>query len=311
VAPYSLVGGRLLTVPGGARLRAEFRAATADLPLQEPSLVVLLGDIGVHGFRQELRDFPDRVINFGIMEQTMVGFAAGLAKSGFVPVLHSIAPFLVERALEQIKIDFGYQGLGVNLVSVGASFDYAALGASHHCPGDVLALLSIPGVEILVPGHPDELRAMIRAKYLNGKISYFRLSERSNSRPVDTLSRGWASVKSGFRGLVLAIGPMLEIVMEACQGMDLSVAYLTDVSENAIAEAVAHFQPRKILVVEPFYEGTTSVVMNSAMPGGSEVKFKGVPRAFIHSYGTYDTQLALAGLSSSALQVEFKEFFGC
>ena len=42
------------------------------------------------------------------MEQTMLGFGSGLSKAGFIPIIHSITPFLILRALEQIKIDFVY-----------------------------------------------------------------------------------------------------------------------------------------------------------------------------------------------------------
>jgi transketolase len=43
----------------------------------------------------------------------MVGVAAGMSKVGLNPVIHTIAPFLIERAYEQIKLDFGYQRISV------------------------------------------------------------------------------------------------------------------------------------------------------------------------------------------------------
>jgi transketolase len=54
-----------------------------------------------------------------------------------IPFVHTIAPFVVNRAYEQIKIDLCYQNLNVNLVTVGGSIDYAALGSTHHCPEDI------------------------------------------------------------------------------------------------------------------------------------------------------------------------------
>ena len=71
------------------------------------------------------------------MEQSMIGFAAGLSKAGFIPIIHTIAPFLVLRALDQIKIDFVYNKLKCNIVSVGASNDYTKLGTTHHCFEDI------------------------------------------------------------------------------------------------------------------------------------------------------------------------------
>jgi transketolase len=292
-------------------MRAAFRSATAELLEDNPSLVVLLGDIGVFGFRKEMEKFPQRVLNFGIMEQTMVSFAAGLNKSGFTPVLHSIAPFLVERALEQIKVDFGYQGLQGNLVSVGASFDYAALGGTHHCPGDILALLSVPRVEILVPGHPDELKQMIREHYFNESVTYFRLSETSNRNSWLEKGEKAKLISTGTHGAVIALGPMLDPVLSACSDLDLTVVYLTEVSEAALTQAIGFSASNKIMIVEPFYEASTSAVAPQALLAEREIRFKGVPRTFIHSYGTYATQLENAGLSAARLRLSFKDFFQC
>jgi transketolase len=134
--------------------------------------IVLLGDIGVYSFRDLSNQFPTRVLNIGIMEQSMVSVGAGLSSRGITPTIHTIAPFLVERSLEQIKIDFGYQGLAANLVSVGASFDYAALGCTHHCPADMLTLAKIPGMQLFVPGHPKEFEDLFEKNWNSKALNY-------------------------------------------------------------------------------------------------------------------------------------------
>lgn len=103
----------------------------------DEKIVVLLGDIGVYLFKHIFEEFPTRIYNMGICEQAIISFAAGLSKEGLIPVFYSIAPFVVERAYEQLKIDFGYQKLRGNFISVGASYDYAALGCTHHCPTEI------------------------------------------------------------------------------------------------------------------------------------------------------------------------------
>ena len=66
---------------------------------------VLLGDLGVFQMKKAMKEYPSRVLNFGIMEQTMIGFSAGIAKGDYYPIIYSITPFLVDRAYEQIKLD--------------------------------------------------------------------------------------------------------------------------------------------------------------------------------------------------------------
>src|SRR5258708_37735039 len=139
-------------------------------------LVVLLADISASRFRP-----PQRVINLGIMEQTFISVAAGLAIEGFIPIAHTFVPFLVERPLEQLKDDFCYQELGGNFISTGASYDYGIEGMTHQGPGDIQILRSLPGMQIVVPGTALEFAQLFRQAYANGAPTYYRLSERSNT----------------------------------------------------------------------------------------------------------------------------------
>src|SRR5690242_3637032 len=105
-------------------MREQFVRTVEDLMARDERVALLLAEISVSLFKRALRDFPERVVNVGIMEQTLVSVAAGFALEGFIPVAHSIAPFLVERPFEQIKDDFCYQNVPGNCVSNGASYDY-------------------------------------------------------------------------------------------------------------------------------------------------------------------------------------------
>ena len=99
---------------------------------RDPKTALVLADISTTYFRDAMQKHPARVVNVGIMEQTAVSLAAGLALEGFHPIVHSIAPFVTERPFEQIKDDFCYQGLGGTVISIGASYDYGTDGMTHH-----------------------------------------------------------------------------------------------------------------------------------------------------------------------------------
>ena len=178
-------------------MRSTFASVLEKIIDKDYRVVNILGDIGVFSFRKSMEKFPNRVINIGILEQSMIGIAAGLSKQGLIPFVHTIAPFMVERALEQLKIDFGYQELGGNFVSVGASSDYSALGCTHHCPGDISILLTIPGFELFVPGTTMELTQAIESSYANNLPTYYRISEINNSKDLSNLENKGTLVKEG------------------------------------------------------------------------------------------------------------------
>lgn len=60
-------------------------------------LLIPGAEIGKDGFEEAFRRHPDRVINVGIREQSLIGAGAGLALTGMRPVMHTFASFLVER----------------------------------------------------------------------------------------------------------------------------------------------------------------------------------------------------------------------
>src|SRR5438874_11967133 len=159
-------------------MRQQMGQTVNELLERDERLVVVLAEISTQFFSKT--SSPERVINVGIMEQTMVSVAAGLASEGFIPVVHSITPFLVERPFEQIKDDFCYQQLGGNFISTGASYDYSTEGMTHHGSGDVQILRSLPGMQIVVPGTSREFDRLFRETYDTGSAMYYRLASSSN-----------------------------------------------------------------------------------------------------------------------------------
>ena len=131
------------------KIRNQFADTVLEIGSKNKKVVIFVGDIS-HGIMQPFaKKFPNRYYNIGICEPAMVNVAAGLSKSGLIPIVHTIAPFLIERSYEQIKLDFGYQKLPVNLVSVGSSYDYSKLGCSHHCYSDFALMSQFENCNIL------------------------------------------------------------------------------------------------------------------------------------------------------------------
>lgn len=282
-------------------MRGAFQEATAKGLSEDDRLFLLLGDIGVFGFRHLAESFPDRVRNMGILEQAMVSFAAGLASSGKIPILHSIAPFLVERALEQIKVDFGYQSLPGKFVSVGSSFDYSKLGATHHSPGDVSVFGSIPGAEIWVPVSELDVADTLSRELHSSKLSYFRLSEHPSKTVGAVGPSGIIQIREGKLATIVAVGPTIDSVMVATAGLDVQLLSASKVSPFPISELNELSTSRRLIFVEPYYEGTTASFTHT-LSSNFECRFIGVPREFIHDYGTFQDLESIVGLDVASIR---------
>jgi transketolase len=290
-------------------MREQMGITACDLFAEDDRVAIVLAEISTQYFEPALHGDPRRAVNLGIMEQSMVGVAAGFAMEGFHPIVHSITPFLIERPLEQIKLDFGYQGLGGTFVSAGASYDYGAEGATHHSPADVQAMLTIPGVEVLVPGSAAEVDRAIRSTYADGRITYLRTSVAMNATSFETQIGRAEVLRSGGRGTVLAVGPMLDRTLAAVEGMDLTVLYVTSVAPFDAETLVHEVTGPDVVVVEPFYEGTLTAAVSTALAGRpSRIGSVGVPRRFILTYGQLEEHDRELGLDTAGIRERITAF---
>jgi len=279
-------------------MRKQLVETVESLLKKDERLILLLGDIGVFGFRNAFAQNPGRVYNIGILEQSTVSLASGLAMAGLIPVVHTIAPFLIERSFEQLKVDFGYQELGGNFISVGSSYDYAALGCTHHCPADVGILKNIPGMEIILPGTAKEFDILFHQAYANNHPTYYRLSERENSTSYQVNIGKAEVVREGKSATIIAIGQILKPVLEAAAGIDVTVLYYTSVVPFDGDTLKKNCFSKKVLLCEPYYSGMLAAdVMTALHPGPVVLDCMGVPHQFLKNYGTAEEHDQVLGLT--------------
>jgi transketolase len=290
-------------------LRKVFAELLVNNGRSDPDLIVLVGDIS-HGLLSQFRSiFPDRYFNIGICEPAMVGLAAGLRIAGFNPVIHTIAPFLIERSYEQIKLDFGYQGLGGNFVSVGGSFDYSKLGCSHHSYSDVSMMAQLPRSNVFVPGSSTEFTELFNRNYKNKEINYFRLTENPHGHEFSpkNISSGEAIlVKEGNDITIAALGPMLKVALESSQklaeqGINAEVLYyhtFKPFDAHAVIKSVK--KTNRIATVEELSSigGLNSLALESCAGILLKSNLKFAVNNFVRSYGSYSDMLIEAELST-------------
>lgn len=303
-------------------LRPQFAETISRTGKTDTDLFVIVGDIS-HGLLGDFRhNHPDRYRNIGICEPAMISVAAGLSATGFNPVVHTIAPFLIERSFEQIKLDFGYQNLSCNLISVGSSFDYVKLGCSHHSYIDVALIASIEGSKVFTPGSKGEFDQLFSENYQTPGVKYFRLTE--NGHKFDELTRGPKAgknivVREGADLTIVALGPSLDSAVSVADtlekdGLSAEIIYVHSFKPfdgESILESVSK-TGTLVTISQLSNVGGLGSMCGAAIAGKilfTHLNFE--IGNFIRGYGELDDLLARANLSpqqiATAVLVNFEK----
>jgi transketolase len=286
-------------------MRQRFYGLAARALDDDPRTALVLAEIGA----SEVPVRHERVFNVGIREQLMIGVAAGLALEGLRPVVHSYAPFVVERPYEQIKLDLGHQDVGAVLVSTGASYDGASSGRTHQSPADVALLAALPGWTIHVPGHPDELEAAFTDALAGDDRVYIRMSEEANAAPL--LGDGLTVVRRGSDDapVIVAVGPTLDETLAAAGDLDATVAYLRTVRPFDAAGLRALMRGTDVVLVEPYLAGTSAAEVAAALADRPHRLLSlGVANAELRRYGTGREHRAAHGLDAAGIARSLRAF---
>ncbi|MGO4800537.1 transketolase family protein [Pseudomonas sp. W22_MBD1_FP4] len=108
-----------------------------------------------------MQRFPERLINVGIAEQSLVSVAAGLALGGKIAATCNAAPFLISRANEQIKVDVCYNQANVKMFGLNAGTSYGPLASTHHSLDDISVMRGFGNVQIFAPADAVECRQIV------------------------------------------------------------------------------------------------------------------------------------------------------
>lgn len=284
-------------------MRTQFRDTCISLAETDDKVVMVFGDISVWMFREFWQRWPDRFLNLGICENTLVSVAAGLSARGYFPFVHTINPFLSDRSYEQIKLDMVYNSFGGNLVTCGASFDYAWDGATHHCYTDLAMLRRLPGVEVIHPGSNSELDSLMRSQYDNGNTTYFRITHDEHGLDLPaSFGKGIVIRNEGAAVTVVTAGPILFNVIEACRDLRANIIYFHTIKPFDL-DLLAQYQHTHVLVVHDAYGLHEAVCELSDI----KVKYHGLPDRFNCCYGELDDIRRNVGLDPAGIRVAVEE----
>ena len=230
-------------------MRTAFIEELTSLARQDPAVMLLTGDLGYTVFEQFQAEFPTRYINCGVAEANMMGTAAGLAREGVKPFVYSFIPFAIFRCLEQIRIDICYHELPVTIVGLGAGYSYGDMGATHHAVEDIAMARSLPGLCVVCPGDPWEVRHAVRALAVHPGPAYIRLGKRGEPivHGADThhefhLGRALV-IQEGRDVALLATSNILPTVVEAARRLEVGASHSPHRGQHAHDQAARRELP--------------------------------------------------------------------
>ena len=160
-------------------MRRKFGKLINKLAKKDKKIYLLVGDIGYGIFDDFRKDHPNRFLNLGICEQSLIGVAAGMSLEGLKPWVYTITPFLIERPFEQVKLDIDQQKANVKLVGFA---DYPTLGPTHsELNGKKISKL-FKNIKSFFPKNSDETEKNILSCYKNKGPNFISLKSDNTNK---------------------------------------------------------------------------------------------------------------------------------
>ena len=303
--------------------RVGFGNALLAAALQDDRILALSADSsGSSGMTPFKNRFPERHIEFGIMEQGIIGYASGLATTGWIPFFSAIAPFVTARPFEMFRNDLGYMNQNVKVVGRNAGLTYSDLGATHQSLDDVAILRTIPGVTVVCPGDPLEIERAVQAAVAHQGPMYIRIGAPSipTLHPADVtfqLGKGIVMMEGNDVTLV-ATGTALWRAYDAAEllrakGIKVRLISMHTVKpiDRELICAAALETPAIVTVEEHYLVGGLGSAVADILAGmdapHASLKMIGVDDQYA-SNGPYDELLGLYGLLAEQIASTVEDF---
>lgn len=297
-------------------MRREFSKTIEEISKEKINLIFLTGDLGFMALENIRESIKDRFVNAGVSEQNMVSMAAVLAHEGMQVICYSIAPFVVFRPAEQIRLDVCLHKKNVKIVGNGGGYGYGIMGTTHHAIEDIAVISAFQHICCYIPFCNEDTEGAVKEMLNNDMPSYLRLG-------YGILPQGWdippfspiRKLTGGEKLTIVGMGPVL-----------CNLSGIIDAGVRADVFAVSEL-PLKSLSVE-FVEsvnktGKLLVLEEHVRRGGLGEHLalhliqSGIQCEFVHLYakgyenGLYGTQnyhQEQCGLNSASLCETIKSF---
>lgn len=155
------------------------RRLFADLLLekmkQNDKIYLLVGDLGYKVWDEHFKQFPERCINVGAAEQTLLDISCGLVLEGKIPFVYSITPFLIYRPFETLRTYVNHEKINVKLIGAGRDDDYKHDGISHDATDVKKVLDTLPNIVQAYPETDEDVTDVLEVSLISNQPYFISL----------------------------------------------------------------------------------------------------------------------------------------
>ena len=228
---------------------------------ENESVIVCDADLANSSGARPLFDaYPDRCVDFGVSESNMAAAAGGLSFTGLKPIIHSFAPFVTRRVVDQVYVSLAFSRANCLIYGSDPGYWSKYNGPTHTTFEDFAIMSSIPEMSVFAPSDHHAFSWVLRHYAENGGLYYVRVPRQAVAE-IYSENEHFAYGKGkelyeGDKVAVVATGPELADIMEihdelADEGIHIGVADLLFIKplDHELLEKLFH-KYEVVIVVE-------------------------------------------------------------
>ena len=286
--------------------------------IKNKDIYIVVADISPAGNMLNFqKKYPNRFINVGVAEMSMISMCAGLALEGKRSFAYTIANFTLYRPFEMVRNDLCYQNLPVTIVGMGSGTTYATLGGTHITLEDISVARSIPNMTIIAPADPLELESAVDYCCKDSlSPTYLRIGK-SGEKNFTHLSReNWKfgkirKILNGKDVCFLSYGNIIRKAFKASESLkkiniSSSIYSCSTLKPFDISRLKSIMKKYKLIIIiedHSIIGGLNEIVKSNAY----EFKYEGqiisfaLKDKFLNNYGSQEDLLNTHGLSDNEI----------
>ena len=297
-------------------VRETFTDSIYEVGKKDKKLCVMVSDISHFRLQKFAKENPGRYHNLGVCENSIVNMAAGIAYTGFIPVIHTFASFMIDRSYEQLKLSFGYHRLGGNIVTIGSGVEYSFHGVTHHSYIDGLLVKSIENSNVYNPGSTFEFDQLFQKEYNNGRLNLFRATTKSHDIDLSDYkieSGKGILFKKGADLTIIATGYHLKTAKDSIKlfeknNINVEIIYLPTIKplDNEMLTKSINKTSRFIVMEHQseyggLFSDISALVLNTKNEKNIQGRSLSLGDTFVHEYGSFEEHNQRLSFSSEGL----------